>query len=80
MTCSQDNCTRNVHARGICTTHYQAWLRSRKDKVCQVTRCTKGATAFNLCHQHYKEDYLVLKDDPIERDKFWQFVKKELAL
>jgi hypothetical protein len=80
MTCSQDNCTRKVHARGICTTHYQAMLRANKENICSVRYCGKGATAFGMCHQHYKEDYRAMKADPIEMEKFWQFVRKELAL
>jgi len=80
MTCSQDDCTRKVHARGICTTHYQARLRNNKENICPVRYCVAGVTAFGMCHNHYRQEYIALKTDPNEKEKFWQFVRKELAL
>jgi hypothetical protein len=80
MYCSKPDCTRKAHAKGICTTHYQAMLRANKTNICSIRYCGKGATAFGLCHTHYRQDYMALKTDPNEIEKFWQFVKKELAL
>jgi len=80
MNCSKENCKRKAHAKGICTTHYQAMLRANKQNICSVRYCGKGATAFGLCHNHYKQDYQALKNDPVEKEKYWQWVKKELRL
>jgi hypothetical protein len=80
MYCSKPDCHRKVHAKGICTTHYQAKLRANKEKVCSIKYCGAGATAFGLCNTHYKRDYDSLKTDPVEKEKYWLWVKKELRI
>jgi hypothetical protein len=80
MYCSKPDCTRKVHARGICTTHYQARLRANKDKVCSQAYCTRGASAFGLCGPHYKQEAHFVKTNENEIEKYWQWIKKELRL
>jgi len=35
VTCTVDNCTRPVNARGLCDTHYRRWWRENPDKIKQ---------------------------------------------
>lgn len=69
--CNIGGCATNVHARGLCNTHYKraldggdlaapvrsARIRNRQDR-CGVEGCISPARAKNLCPAHYKRKSL----------------------
>lgn len=62
-TCSVNDCTRPVRARGWCVTHYERWrqhgdvdvlLVQRNPSECVVDACTGKATRRGYCTKHYQ--------------------------
>lgn len=58
--CAIDGCTRNVHARDWCGTHYQRWkttgsveLKPRVKPTCTAPDCGKPVYSNGLCTPHY---------------------------
>lgn len=73
-------CDRKAHARGLCHTHYTIDKRSEASGVCSVRYCQAERKNAGLCGAHYQQDLKEMRFNPIEVEKFWNWVKKELAL
>ncbi|MFI6033013.1 HNH endonuclease signature motif containing protein [Streptomyces sp. NPDC051315] len=59
--CSITGCTRRVHARNWCGTHYQRWkttgsveLKPRVKATCAAVDCDKPVYSSGLCTAHYR--------------------------
>lgn len=51
--CSQQECSNQVVARGLCSTHYHHW-RLEHGTPCSVDGCSKSVHAKGLCPTHYQ--------------------------
>ena len=62
--CSVDGCRVKIHAKGLCTKHYQRFLKHGDPKVvkirhtsrnerCSIDGCTASVKASSLCSAHY---------------------------
>lgn len=77
--CSEVDCERISHAKGLCNFHY---VRARVATVpaCIEEGCQKPSRARGMCHAHYS-NFLRGADVEIEDyNDFWEFVKKELKI
>ena len=60
MHCNEDDCTKQVYARGWCAMHYKRWLRTgspirgERQKDCAVDGCERPAKSRGWCHGHYQ--------------------------
>ena len=60
MTCSVEDCEREVHSRGLCAPHYTAKRKSgelesiKYPAKCVSHGCVNPARARGLCHMHYQ--------------------------
>ncbi|MDX6266902.1 MAG: hypothetical protein QOD70_1642 [Frankiales bacterium] len=66
MQCSEDDCERDVLARGLCSRHYSAWQRAgrpdgpsllppRVKLSCAVADCSDEVYSRELCEKHYRQ-------------------------
>lgn len=61
--CSEADCTKPAHSRGLCQAHYWHWNKANRDKVaayqknpdgvCTVEGCERVSDAHTLCNMHY---------------------------
>ncbi|MFA9444798.1 HNH endonuclease signature motif containing protein [Egicoccus sp. AB-alg6-2] len=60
MICKEDDCSKQVYARGWCGMHYKRWLRSgspirgERPEACAVDGCDRQAKSRGWCHAHYQ--------------------------
>lgn len=68
--CKHPNCTRNVHARNLCASHYNivmAYTKTDKSRTCSLENCNNKHRAKGLCIEHadikYKNGILFQHQD-----------------
>lgn len=58
VSCAEPGCDRPTHARRLCKSHYQRWLKRRTvdeaGVACSVDGCPKAALSHGLCNAHYQ--------------------------
>lgn len=51
-TCSVEECSKSVSARGLCSRHYYQWRKTTRPP-CRVDGCEKPGTSADMCQMHY---------------------------
>jgi hypothetical protein len=74
-TCSQENCSNQTLARGLCNLHYRRWQRHGSPTAggdrrypphpCSIAGCPRRSVAFGLCSAHRRAQ--VAYGDPLIR-------------
>lgn len=54
MSCKVDDCEREVHALGMCNSHYEKDRKSRIFKPCEKEGCEGNQHGHGLCSMHYQ--------------------------
>ena len=54
MLCSEHGCTRRIHAKGLCMTHYTG-LRQSTGSPCSIDGCDGRVHSKGLCQKHYRQ-------------------------
>jgi hypothetical protein len=60
QTCTAEGCTRPIHARRLCVTHYHRDYKLRHPQgpagqaECSADNCAQPVTARGLCHRHWR--------------------------
>jgi len=81
-TCSVENCSREVTARGYCKLHWKRWRKYgdptfypkrilNSEKQCAVPSCNKPVNKGGFCRRHYTSWYMHGDAEYVDRAKFW---------
>src|SRR5207302_5977576 len=60
LRCSVEGCRKGVHARGLCSMHYQRWRLTgstkgpERNRRCSVPECDKAHYGKGLCRNHWR--------------------------
>jgi hypothetical protein len=77
--CSQQECERPTHAKGLCNFHYVEYRKAVVPE-CATEDCKRPSRSRGLCSTHYDQVLRAEEQEEIDYDDFWEFVKKQLKI